>query len=256
MTRPRPKAYLVKTCDVCGKKYKPSSGAQKYCGKACRTVRVNANERARRKSPEYRAKCKAYKQIPERRIAQKKYRQTPKRQAIMRAYRQDPEYKTMMRRYRQDPEYKAAQKKQQTTPEAVAARRKRRATPRYREQCRQYAAHRYKTDPRYKLNDCMSSGIYKSLKGNKQGRSWSKLVDYTLNDLRKHLEAQFTVGMAWSNHGKWHIDHIRPKSSFTFTSSDDEEFKQCWALSNLQPLWAKDNRSKGAKYDATAAQAA
>jgi hypothetical protein len=27
----------------------------------------------------------------------------------------------------------------------------------------------------------------------------------------------------------------------------DLEFKQCWALSNLQPLWALDNLHKGGK---------
>lgn len=30
---------------------------------------------------------------------------------------------------------------------------------------------------------------------------------------------------------------------------DDPEFRECWALSNLQPLWAKDNMSKHARTD-------
>ena len=36
--------------------------------------------------------------------------------------------------------------------------------------------------------------------------------------------------------------------SFNFISAEDEEFKQCWSLSNLQPLWAADNIRKGGDY--------
>jgi len=46
----------------------------------------------------------------------------------------------------------------------------------------------------------------------------------------------------------WHIDHIRPISAFSFTVPEDPEFKECWALNNLQPLWAFDNLSKGGKW--------
>ncbi len=47
--------------------------------------------------------------------------------------------------------------------------------------------------------------------------------------------------------GAWHIDHIIPKSSFSFQNNTDQGFKKCWALSNLQPLWAIDNIRKGSK---------
>jgi hypothetical protein len=53
--------------------------------------------------------------------------------------------------------------------------------------------------------------------------------------------------MTWENYGKWHIDHKRPIASFNFTSYEDPEFKECWALNNLQPMWAKENMSKGNK---------
>lgn len=66
-----------------------------------------------------------------------------------------------------------------------------------------------------------------------------------------HLESQFIDGMTWDNHGMngWHIDHIRPISSFNFDSTDHPDFKKCWALDNLQPLWVEDNLSKGDKWD-------
>ena len=50
--------------------------------------------------------------------------------------------------------------------------------------------------------------------------------------------------MTWGNYGKWHVDHIIPQAFFKYTSTDDVEFKYCWSLNNLQPLWAKDNIKK------------
>jgi hypothetical protein len=47
--------------------------------------------------------------------------------------------------------------------------------------------------------------------------------------------------------GEWHVDHIKALSTFNYSSPEDEEFKQAWALENLQPLWAEDNFRKGAK---------
>jgi len=51
------------------------------------------------------------------------------------------------------------------------------------------------------------------------------------------------------NYGEWHIDHLRPLSSFEFESYDEENFKKAWSLSNLQPLWAKDNLTKSGKWN-------
>ncbi|MFW5903050.1 MAG: HNH endonuclease signature motif containing protein, partial [archaeon] len=63
------------------------------------------------------------------------------------------------------------------------------------------------------------------------------LVGYTFNELKEHLENQFTDKMNWGNYGDyWEIDHIKPKSSFDFEKPEDQEFKDCWSLDNLQPL--------------------
>ena len=107
---------------------------------------------------------------------------------------------------------------------------------------------RYKTDPKFHLNNTMSCGIRHSLKkrnSSKCGSNWSNYVDYTLEQLAEHLENQFDDKMTWENQGSyWHIDHIIPVSRFNFTSPYDEEFKKCWALSNLQPLEAIENIRK------------
>jgi len=103
-------------------------------------------------------------------------------------------------------------------------------------------------DPFHRLNENISSGIRHSLRmGSKGGRHWEKLVDYTANDLREHLEKQFTEGMSWSNYGAWEVDHVLPKSIFNFTKPEHLDFKRCWALSNLQPLWKEENNFKRAK---------
>ena len=59
----------------------------------------------------------------------------------------------------------------------------------------------------------------------------------------------FQPGMSWDNYGKygWHVDHRIPVSSFNIISYDCDDFRKCWALENLQPLWAIDNIRKGNK---------
>ncbi len=104
-------------------------------------------------------------------------------------------------------------------------------------------------DPIFRLSLNISRGIHHSLKeGNKKGgRHWESLVNYTLSELKIHLENLFKEDMSWENYGKngWHIDHVTPKSLFNIKACGDEEFKKCWALSNLQPLWERENLSKG-----------
>jgi hypothetical protein len=66
----------------------------------------------------------------------------------------------------------------------------------------------------------------------------------SIEELKKHLQSQFSEGMSWDNynyHG-WHIDHIRPLSSFDLT--DVEQFKQANHYTNLQPMWSMDNFKK------------
>lgn len=105
-------------------------------------------------------------------------------------------------------------------------------------------------DPKVRLSHNVSCCMGQSLHGNKNGCHWETLVGYTLDDLKKHLEKQFTAGMSWENYGEWHLDHRTPVSAFNFADSSHEDFKRCWSLSNLQPLWAKENISKGAKMEA------
>lgn len=73
------------------------------------------------------------------------------------------------------------------------------------------------------------------------------LLGYSLSDLKHHLESQFKDGMLWENRSEWHIDHIKPIKAFLDEGITDPKIIN--ALDNLQPLWAHENLSKGAKYD-------
>jgi hypothetical protein len=72
-----------------------------------------------------------------------------------------------------------------------------------------------------------------------------EILGYSPTELRLHLEKKFEVGMNWENYGQWHVDHIRPISSFSL----DESPKVINALDNLQPLWSFENLSKGSNYE-------
>lgn len=104
-----------------------------------------------------------------------------------------------------------------------------------------------RTDPGHVINVRMRVSIRKALMGAKGGRAWETLVGYTLAMLLRYLEAQLPRRRTIKDffNGKLHIDHIIPKSMFDVTKP--EELKACWALSNLRPLPAKRNLSKGAK---------
>ena len=63
--------------------------------------------------------------------------------------------------------------------------------------------------------------------------------------VKSYLENKFLEGMTWDNHtvDGWHIDHIMPLDS----AKTKEDYIKLWHYTNLQPLWAKDNLSKGNK---------
>ena len=80
---------------------------------------------------------------------------------------------------------------------------------------------------------------------NGTGRQIRELVGCSVEEVRAHLEAQFSPGMTWDNYGDWHVDHIRPCASF-----ENPADPECWHFSNLQPLWAEDNLRKSDKWEA------
>jgi hypothetical protein len=114
-----------------------------------------------------------------------------------------------------------------------------------RERNRKYYHNRIKNDASFHIMQCLRKRVYQAVK-NKYGKNTIELTGCSKDDLIKHLESQFTEGMTFENYGKWHIDHIRPCTSFNL--NDPEQQKKCFHWTNLQPLWAADNIRKSNKY--------
>jgi len=117
----------------------------------------------------------------------------------------------------------------------------------HRDYMRNYMADRAGNDIDFKLRGVLRARVRAAItrSSGAKSRKTTRLIGCSIERLRQHLEAQFTEGMTWDNYGEWHIDHIKPCASFDLT--DAEQQRECFNYTNLQPLWAKDNLSKGAK---------
>lgn len=75
------------------------------------------------------------------------------------------------------------------------------------------------------------------------------LTGCSIKFLVSHLASQFKTGMTWENYGygmdKWNVDHIKCCNSFDLTKEDQQ--KECFHYSNLQPMWQTENFSKNDK---------
>lgn len=107
-------------------------------------------------------------------------------------------------------------------------------------------------DPMFRLQHNLRGNITNALKNqnSKKIARTFQILRCTPEQLYQHIESQFTPEMSWDNYGKggWHIDHIRPISSFNFTCETDPEFLECWSLDNLQPLWETTRIIGGVEY--------
>lgn len=107
-----------------------------------------------------------------------------------------------------------------------------------------YASKRRKKDLNFKLLINLRRRILLALKGKSKSDNTMNLLGVkNVEFVWAYLEKQFKPGMTKENHGKWHIDHIIPCSSFDLTKP--EEQAKCFHYTNLQPLWARENLSKG-----------
>lgn len=99
----------------------------------------------------------------------------------------------------------------------------------------------------YKIKGVLRSRLNQAIKNNQKVGSAVRDLGCSIEELKKHLESQFKLGMTWDNWSKsgWHIDHIEPLSSFNLT--DPYQLKRACYYTNLQPLWAKDNLRKSNK---------
>lgn len=110
---------------------------------------------------------------------------------------------------------------------------------------------RYNSDIKFKISNTLRrrfSNIIYAIKTKKILDTF-QILGCDIDFFIKHIENQFQNSMTWGNHGRkgWNLDHIRPCASFDLT--DPAQQKECFHYTNLQPLWAFDNLSKGSLYN-------
>lgn len=116
-----------------------------------------------------------------------------------------------------------------------------------REKIKKQVMQRYHNDLNFKLLNNLRNRVRIAIKNGHKSAKTMELLGCSIEEVKSHLESQFKEGMTWDNHGEWHIDHIIPCASFDLT--DPEQQKKCFHYTNLQPLWATENMSKGAKLE-------
>lgn len=113
---------------------------------------------------------------------------------------------------------------------------------------------RLKTDYIFRLKELVrariQSGLRQLVKGKKKSMKTIMYLGCSYEEYKGYLEKKFKKGMNWSNMGGktgWQIDHIKPLVSFDL-SKQSEQLK-AFNFKNTQPMWAKDNRIKGPRYN-------
>lgn len=166
------------------------------------------------------------------------------------------EYSAQKKKWRQDNPEKtkaiaAASREKRKEANAVLGKAWRDANPEKIAAIRKRTAEKLKQNPGYVLHRRIKARVRQMLTGRSFGVV-AEIVGYTKEELVAHIESQFTEGMSWEvlATGAIHIDHVRPVSSFDFTTEDCPGFKACWALSNLRPMWALENQRKGNRWEA------
>lgn len=111
--------------------------------------------------------------------------------------------------------------------------------------CRAKRKERMK-DPRKKIEVTLRVRVWDALKRHRTEKAFKtiELLGCTIDELKAHLERQFTDDMSWDNYSLkgWHIDHIKPCNTFDLTDPDQQ--KICFHYTNLRPLWSADNLAR------------
>lgn len=110
-----------------------------------------------------------------------------------------------------------------------------------------YISRRYREDHLFAIRMiCRRRLLFAMAKGGyKKSSKTEAILGCSFTELVQYIESKFLPGMTWENRGMfgWHLDHIIPLAS----ASCAEEVEKLSHYTNLQPMWAADNWSKGAK---------
>ena len=103
------------------------------------------------------------------------------------------------------------------------------------------------SDPLFAAKTKLRSAVRAAFKriGSNKPTNTETLLGCSWEEAKAHFEKLFTEGMSWANHGEWHIDHIQPVSDWK-----EDELHLMNHITNLQPLWASENRKKSDSFSA------
>jgi hypothetical protein len=107
---------------------------------------------------------------------------------------------------------------------------------------------RYHTETEFRLKAILRARLSQVIKSKNATKSCHtlELLGCTVQQLKEWIEFQFYDSMTWDNYGTyWHLDHCRPCCSFDLIDPDQQS--ECFHWSNLTPLRADKNISKGNK---------
>lgn len=100
------------------------------------------------------------------------------------------------------------------------------------------AMRRNKRDPRFRAMHNAGKRLKEAVL-----KEYKRTVGCDRPHFTAHIEKQFSKGMTWDNYGTvWHIDHVIPLSSFDLLNP--EEVRRAGHYTNLQPMFAQENRDK------------
>lgn len=252
-------------CLVCNKEFVPYRSTQKYCTRICYKKsdrykdiikKFNKTEKRKITQRKYKKNSDKYKNYMSEYL--KKYSMTDKnkkyRQEYGLKYRQRDDVKEYQKKYRQSEKYKENQRKYAQTNKRKEYKKEYRKTEKYKNWVNEYFSERKKNDPVFKIQIRMRQRIGNFLKVKKLSKKNTtfKMIGCTPEFLKIYLEKKFyphpktNEKMTWKNHTLhgWHVDHIKPLD-MAKTISEAEKLSH---YTNLQPMWADENISKGNKY--------
>jgi hypothetical protein len=177
--------------------------------------------------------------------ATRAYKASDLGQATIEAYNKSEKGKATREAYARSEKRRAALRKYRNSAKGQANAKAYHSSEEFRAKNNARCIERRASDPVFLLKCRLRTRISNVLKRKSKKGSAIKDLGCTGEHLKQYIESKFLEGMTWENRNLWHIDHIKPLASFDL--EDPEQFKQACHYTNLQPLWAKDNISKGKK---------
>ncbi len=121
----------------------------------------------------------------------------------------------------------------------------------YLKRNKKYFKNNYWTNIKFRISKILRNRVYLALRAKNvsKNKKIMELIGCSVEFFIDYTKSKFTKGMSWEElmEGNIHIDHIKPLALFNLVNENEQ--KKAFHYTNMQPLWAKDNLSKGKKYE-------